>query len=342
MTQSSGGSAGSVGTFECGDVELESGAVLPKAWLTYQTFGTLLEDGGNAVLIPTHFGGSHANSAYMVRPGGALDPAIHFVVIANLVGNGVSVSPSNVRGIDRHHFPAVSIVDNVRLQHRLLEALGVTRLQAVVGFSMGGVQAYHWAMLYPEMVERIAPICAAARASEHNRAFLRGMAAALTADSTWNEGRYASPPVKGLRAMALAWSAWPPSAHFYRNQLYRQLGYASLDDFLERYWVATYGAMDANNLLCQIESWAGADISRGDHFDGTFTAALATITAKAFVMPCVTDAYFPPEDGAAEAEAMPSAEFRPIHSAWGHWAGSGRNPDDKAFIDRNLAELLAS
>jgi homoserine O-acetyltransferase len=342
MTGSFDSAAGSVATFECGDVRLQCGAVLPKAWLTYQTFGTLSPDGDNAILIPTHFGGSHANSSYFVGSGRALDPALHFIVIPNLVGNGVSVSPSNVRDMGGDVFPSVSIADNVRLQHRLLEMLGVTRLQAVVGFSMGGVQAYHWAMLYPEMVERIAPICAAARASEHNRAFLRGMAAALTADAAWNEGRYASPPTKGLRAMALAWSAWPPSAHFYRNRLYRQLGYASLDDFLERYWVATYGAMDANNLLCQIETWTGADISKGDHFSGTFSEALATITAKAFVMPSTSDAYFPPEDGEAEAEAMRNAEYRPIRSAWGHWAGSGRNPEDQAFIDRNLAELLAS
>jgi homoserine O-acetyltransferase len=205
---------------------------------------------------------------------------------------------------------------------------------------MGAVQAYHWAVHCADLVLRFAAICGAARASEHNRAFLQGMAAALTADANWNEGRYVQQPAKGLRAMALAWAAWPPSAHFYRQRLYTQLGYSSLDEFLERYWVATYGVMDANNLLCQIQTWCDADISRNNRFAGDFPAALRAITARALVMPCLNDAYFPPHDNKIEVDGMSNAEFKPIDSAWGHWSGSGRNSEDLAFIDSNLTELL--
>src|ERR1700693_2564665 len=127
------------------------------------------------------------------------------------------------------------------------------------------------------------------------------MAAALMADSAWNEGRYAAQTIRRLRAMALAWCAWPPSSHFYRQRLYCELGYSSLEDFLERYWVATFTAMDANNLLCQSHTWLDADISRNEQFRGDFAAALRSISARALIMPSSSDAYFPPEDSALEA-----------------------------------------
>lgn len=327
--------------FDLGDVLLESGATLPGAWLSYQTFGALAADGANAIVLPTHYTGNHSSSNYLVGPGMALDPERYFVVIPNLIGNGVSISPSNAPHLAPADFPFVSMLDNVLLQRRLLEAIGVRRIRAVVGFSMGGMQAYHWGAHCADMVERIAVICGAARASEHSRAFLSGLAAALTADKSWDGGRYTTQPHRGLRAMALACSAWPPSAHFYRQRLYRELGYASLDDFLENQWVATYQAMDANNLLCQIRTWRDADISRNARFNGDFEAALKAIAARVFVMPCSSDAYFVPEDSAIEVARMTNAELRIITSSWGHWAGSGRSAEALATIDGYLRELLA-
>ena len=323
-----------------GDSKLESGETLPGAFLAYQAFGTLNAAGDNAIIMPTHFGGTHLNSLYLLGEGRALDPAKYFIVVVNLIGNGQSSSPSNTLGAD---FPRVSIADNVRLQYRMLtEEFGVKRLALAVGFSMGAIQVYHMAALYPSFVARLAPICGSARISDHNAVFLRGMRGVLTADPVWNRGNYTTQPLLGLRAMARAWAAWPPSAHFYRHQLYRRLGYTSLDDFLDRYWEATYRVMDANNLLCQIATWQSADISNNALYASDFTRALGAIEARSFVMPCVNDAYFPPEDSRIEVSHMRRAEYRPIESHWGHWAGSGRNPDDTAFIDRQLLELLAS
>jgi homoserine O-acetyltransferase/O-succinyltransferase len=327
--------------YKCGDAVLESGSVLPNAWLAYETHGSLATDRSNAIVVPTHFGGTHETSTYLIGPGRALDPRKYFIILPNLIGNGLSVSPSNAVGIASSEFPLVTIRDNVSLQRQLVETeLGVLRVQAVVGHSMGAIQAYHWAALCPDLTLRFAAICGCARTSEHARAFLTGMAAALTADASWNHGCYAAPPLLGLRAMALAWCAWPPSAHFYRQRLYRQLGYRSLEDFLERYWVQTFAGMDANNLLCQIRTWQEADISRNTLFAGDFPAALRAISAKGFVMPCNNDAYFPMEDCVSEVAAMPNAQLRVISSSWGHWAGSGRSADDLGFIDANLDELL--
>ena len=327
-------------SFSAADFRLESGEILNDARLAYLTFGTLNSNGDNAIVVPTHFGGTHANSQYLIGEDMALDPRRYFIVVINLTGNGMSSSPSDGAGPD---FPRVTIADNVRLQHRLLtESLGVSRLALAVGHSMGAVTAFQWAALFPDYVERAAPFCGAARISAHNHVFLEGMRGILIADPAWQQGRYTEQPLTGLKTMARAWAAWPPSAHFYRHALYENLGYTSLEDYIERYWEATYAAMDANNVLAQITTWESADISANDRYAGEFTRALAGIKAKTFVMPCSSDAYFPPEDSEIETAAMPNAELRMIKSRWGHWAGSGRNPADTTFIDTQLRELLSA
>lgn len=325
-------------TFFAGDVALDSGETLGEAALAYQTHGVLNAAQDNTVIMLTHFGGTHEHCAHLYGAGRAIDPARHFIVIVNLIGNGVSISPSNSYGAN---FPLVSIADNVRLQHRLLaEVFGLRRVRLAIGHSMGAVQAYHWAALFPDFVERFAPICGSAKISRHNDIFLQGMRGILTADPVWADGTYDTQPVLGLETMARAWAAWPPSSHFYRGGYYESLGYTSPEDFVQRYWVATYTAMDANNILAQIAAWRSANISNNSLYNGDFPRALISIKARATVMPCVTDAYFPPEDSELEVSHMSNADLRPIQSLWGHWAGSGRNGADTDFIDAQLKDLL--
>jgi len=327
-------------TFAAGAVALDGGGMLADARLVYVTCGSLNAAGDNAVLMPTHFGGTHDHSLYLVGEDHALDPRRYLIVVVNLLGNGVSTSPSHGLGAD---FPVVSIADNARLQARLLrEELGVRELALALGHSMGAIQAYHLAALEPRFVRRLAPICGAARISDHNRVFLDGMRSILMSEPGYAGGRYTTASLANLRTLARTWAAWPPSAHFYRHGLYRKLGYSSLPDYLARYWEATYLAQDPNNLLAQIATWQTADIGTLPPYGADFARALAGIEARAVVMPCVNDAYFPPEDSMLEVTHLRDAELRPIQSQWGHWAGSGRNPADTAFIDAQLRRLLAS
>lgn len=326
--------------FRAGEILLESGETLPDARLAFRTFGRLNETKTNAVIVLTFFGGTHDQCGHLMGEGHAVDPSRYFVIVVNLMGNGVSSSPSN-SSLDV--FPIVTVADNVRLQHRLVvETFGITQLALVLGHSMGAAQTYHWAAMFPEFVERAAPICGSAKTSRHNDVFLRGMRGILMADPVWAEGRYTTQPIDGLRTMARAWAAWPPSSHFYRNAYYETLGFNSLDDFIERYWEATYTGMDANNVLTQIETWRSSDISNNKIHQGDFPKSLASIKARMVVMPCTTDAYFPPEDSEIEVSHMTNASLQPIKSNWGHWAGSGRNQLDTDFIDQQLKNLLAS
>ena len=330
--------------FDAGDVRLQSGATLPDARLAYKTHGTLNADKSNAIVYPTRFYGTHDDNAFLIGPGMALDPEKYFIVVPDLTGNGLSSSPSNtLEPFDRMRFPGITILDNVRLQRRLLqEECGIRSLALAVGWSMGAQQAYHWAALFPDEVERIAPIAGSARTSPHNHVFLEGMKAALIADSAWRDGWYDDQPDTGLRAMGRCWAGWALSQTFYREHLYRGMGFPSLEDFLVGFWENLFLKRDANNMLAQIWTWQHSDISDNDTYGGDFERALGAIAARAIVMPCETDLYFPPADSRHEVDHMPNAELRIIPSIWGHHAGGAANPDDVAFVDAALRELLSN
>ena len=175
--------------FELSDVPLQSALTLRMAPLAYKTYGRLGPSRSNVIVYPTSYGAQHSDTEWLIRPGRALDPDRYFIIIPNMFGNGLSSSPSNVGPPHDHgRFPAVTAGDNVRMQRRLLaERLGIERIALVYGWSMGGQQAYHWAALFPDMVERIAVVCGSARTTPHNIVFLEGIKYALMADPAWRD-----------------------------------------------------------------------------------------------------------------------------------------------------------
>ena len=330
--------------FELGDVVLQRGATLRGAKLAYKTYGTLNADKSNVIVYPTWYSGQHYDNEWLIGPGMALDPTKYFIIVPNMLGNGLSSSPSNTpQPYDLSRFPNVTLYDNVTLQHRLVtEKFGIEHIALVVGWSMGAQQTNQWGCLYPDMVRRIAPFCGSAKTAPHNIVFLEGVKAALTADAAWNGGWYTTPPSKGLRAVGRVYAGWGLSQPFYMQQLWRELGFSSLEDFLVGYWEGFFLKKDANNLLAMLWSWQHGDISDNLVFKGDFKRALGAIKARAIVMPAERDLYFPVADNEWEVSHMPKAECRPIPGVWGHFAGGGSSPADTRFIDDALKELLAT
>lgn len=331
-------------TFNAGDVPLQCGITLRDAKLAYKTHGHLNADKSNTVLFPTRFSGRHGDNEYLIGEDKALDPRKYFIVVPNLFGNGVSSSPSNTpQPLNAGRFPGVTIYDNVMVQRRmLLDVFGVDRLALVLGWSMGALQAYQWAALWPDKVERMLSLCGSARCAPHNYVFLDGVKVALTADAAFAGGFYKEPPAVGLRAMARVWAASGLSQTFYRRHMYREMGFATVEDFLVNWWEWLFQQRDANNLLALVWTWQHADLSANPVYNGDFEKALGAIEARAIAMPCSTDMYFPPEDNAYEVERMKRAELRIIDSVWGHYAGGGRDRASIPPIDAALRELLAS
>src|SRR5579862_9692439 len=128
--------------FDAGNLVLQNGAILKEASLAYATYGTLNEARDNVIVYPTFFCGTHTDNEWLIGEGLALDPRRYFIVVPNLLGNGLSTSPSN-SAAPGSSFPAVSIYDNVKLQYRLLtERFDARKVALAVGWSMGGQQAF--------------------------------------------------------------------------------------------------------------------------------------------------------------------------------------------------------
>ena len=331
--------------FDLGDVILEGGATLRDAKLAYKTYGELNADKSNAIVYPTWYSGRHWDNEWLIGDGMALDPADYFIIVPNMLGNGLSSSPSNTPPpYDRARFPDVTFYDQVQQQHKLVtEKFGIETLPLVTGWSMGAGQTYQWAVSFPDMVQRACPFCGSSKTSEHNIVFLEGVKSALTADAAFKSGWYTEKPAKGLRAAARVYAGWGFSQAFYWDQVYKELGFSTLEDFLVAFWEGFFlDRRDPNNLLTMLWTWQKGDIGKTPGFDGDHVKALQSIKARTIVLPAEKDLYFPPEDEEYAVSHMPNAELRVIPGVWGHFAGGGANPVDIKYIDDVLKELLAS
>jgi len=331
--------------FELGNVPLLSGEELNSAFLTYKTYGKLNHKKNNVVVLPTFYTGSHQRNEGFFGEGRAIDPDKHFIVSINMFGNGFSSSPSNTKNLqDGPRFPNVSLWDNIACQYKLLtESLGVNRIALVAGWSMAGCQAYQWAAQYPDFVDAILPFCASAKTSPHNFVFLEGVKAALCADQNWNNGEYISPPIDGLKAFARVYAGWAFSQTFYRESLFKKIGYETIEDLLVDWENDHIENWDANNLLTKLATWQSSDISVGPLYNGNFILALKSIKAKTILMPCTQDLYFPPKDNFIEARYIMNAEIRPFDSPLGHCvANPGNDLNFELSLDRAIVDLIGT
>lgn len=157
-----------------GECQLESGETIQECRLGYRTFGRLDADGSNAVLFPTWFSGDTQDliDRNVIGPESFIDSSRFFVIAVDAFGNGVSSSPSNSEIHEPGNFPAVSIADMVNSQYRLLtEKLGIHHLAAVVGISMGGMQAFEWAVSYPSFMDKAVSITGSPKLTSYDLLF---------------------------------------------------------------------------------------------------------------------------------------------------------------------------
>ncbi|KAL6242129.1 hypothetical protein RBB50_011041 [Rhinocladiella similis] len=310
--------------------------------LAYFTIGTADLP---AVMIPSCFSGRLRNTFPWLYDSNQDKPAVlakYFVIVVGMLAGSESSSPSNAHPFMRGpNFPTVTIEDNVHLQHALCLALGVHKLAAYIGNSMGGLQAYHMGVMYPDFAERLVVLTGAARASWHNISFLEGPKAALVNSVDFRDGHYTEPAIRGTRAFGRAYSTWALSSDWFREKNWMKLGFTSMWEYLEARWEKSFGTWDAHDLLCMLQMWQRADISTHGPVEGDFAQALASIKARVLVMPSRTDLYFPPADSIEEVSHLKQGELKVIETIWGHVAGGGGgSEEDTEFIKSSIAEFL--
>lgn len=249
-------------TFFLGDFPLASGATINSASIAYKLLGP---SNAPVVIYPTWFSGLISDNFYLLSPPCSVPAAIssttHRILIPALFGNGQSTSPSNSQ---QRPFPAVTVADNVAAQRKLLQHLGIDKIYSVIGWSMGGITALQWASQFPECFVKDTPgvvaICATARCSIHNAVFLEGVKSALLAGAagvgskgvgtreevTIEEHR----KVAALKAMGRVYAGWGFSQAFYREELFKKLGFNTLEDWFTGFWEKWSLSKDVGNLLC--------------------------------------------------------------------------------------------
>ena len=217
-------------------------------------------------------------------------------------------------------------------QRACASCLGSTACR-VYGWSMGAQQAYHWAALFREAVDRIVVNCGSPVPRRTTSSSSRACA---------RPSRTPRTPEDGLRAMGRIYAGWALSQTFYRREMWRGLGFASLEDFLVRSWEANFVRRDARDLMAQLWTWQNGDISANELYQGDLRKALGAITARVLLMPSATDLYFQTDDNREELPHLKHGRLVEIPSVWGHRAGNPNgNPEDAAFIDKQVEALLA-
>jgi homoserine O-acetyltransferase/O-succinyltransferase len=330
------------GVFELGDYPVERGGVIRDARLVWQTHGTLNADRSNVIVYPTSYTATHDGQSWCIAPDGILDPEKYFIVIPDMFSNGLSSGAANTED-----YPAlVTVRDNVLAQERLLRELwGVEKVAAVYGFSMGAGQAYHWAALFPEKVQRAFIVCGSARTAMHNKVFLSGLMRTLeAAPEHLGGGRFSAEPILALKAFGHIYAGWGLSQDFYRAELFRSvLGAPDLETYLKTDWEAGFAECRAADLYAQAMTWMHGDISAGELYGGNLETALNAIRARVLLLPSTTDLYFRVADNAAELPHLKRGELRSIESVWGHRAGSPAGlTDELAFLKGAVREWLAT
>ncbi len=320
------------------DFRFASGDTLPELNMHVTTLGTPRRDASgritNAVMVLHGTGGT---GKQFFRPqfadelygsGQPLDIRKYYVILPDNIGHGASSKPSD--GL-RMAFPRYDYDDMVAAQHRLLtEGLGVTRLELILGTSMGCMHAFVWGTTRPGFARRLAPFaCNAVEIAGRNRAWRRMSIEAIKADPAWNGGNYTRPPEQGLRtaryltliagANPVALQAQYPTA-------------AQADAYLgSAYAAAAAGGADANDQIYQLDSSRSYNPA----------PLLRKVTVPVLWINSADDFINPPELGMAQKHArqMPRARFILIPAS-PETKGHGTHTWAK-FWKRDLAKLLA-
>ena len=320
---------------------LRSGRTL-AATVAYVTLGALNRKRSNAILIGHGFSTSHrfilddefaaeTSWKHLVGPGRAIDTDRYFVICSNALGSCYgSTGPASVDPASGERwgsrFPSITLADMVSLQRSLLDALGIARLHAVVGVSMGGYQALQWGVQYPEAMNKLVVALSAPSSSPGTMAALRET---LAATPGWNAG---NPAPQGMVDALTGMRIKTLQAYGLRDWLDdQQLSPEQRDRTIERLargWAETF---DPLSLLVLREAI--------DRFD--VRPELGQVRARLLLVLSTTDSIFPAASGPALIEQLVNhgvrARFHPIDSRYGHLA-SGL---DWNRWDSQLAKFLA-
>jgi homoserine O-acetyltransferase len=330
-----------------GALELEGGGCLPDVTLAYETWGTLNEDGSNAILIEHALTGStHVTRGdtdepgwweQLAGPGAPVDTDRFFVVSINIVGGCYgSTGPSSPAPDGApwgSRFPLVTLRDSTVAEARLADQLGIRSWFAVLGGSMGGARALEWAITFPERVQRCAVISVGAASTAEQIAFAQAQTLAIRQDANFNGGDYYGGPFpeQGLAlARRIAHITYRSAAELegrfgrapqapespLQGEVLGARGRYQVESYLDHQGNKLVQRFDANSYIAITEALMSHDICRGR---GSLTQTLARSTARFFVAAVDSDRLYFPSQSRQLAQALPgTVDVHLIQAPIGH------------------------
>ena len=331
-------------------LRLDSGQVLERVVLAYETYGELKADKSNAVLIfhaltmDQHVASPHPITgkpgwwANSVGPGKVIDTDRFHVICANVIGGCMgSTGPASHAADGQSYgmrFPVITIRDMVRAQVALLDAFGIDRLHAVVGGSMGGMLALSFAANFPERAERVLAIATTARHSAQNIAFHEVGRQAIMADPNWQGGGYygtGKTPDKGLAVARMAahityLSEAGLTEKFGRrlqNREAKSFGFDAdfqVESYLRHQGISFTDRFDANSYLYITRAMDYFDLA--EEHGGRLADAFAGCTARFCLVSFDTDWLYPTAESRIIVHALNAAaapvSFVELSAPYGH------------------------
>ena len=319
-----------------GDFALESGAVIRDFSLSYVIHGELDAARSNAVLALSAISSTHHRLDFLIGAGRALDPQQHAIIAVDAIGNGLTTSPSTSAMQPGLKFPRFTIRDMVASQCALLDHLVIGRLQAVIGASMGGMQALQWGVSHPQRMARIVAMTPMAKTAPWAAAVNEAARRAVMADPDWTGG--------GTRG----WAAWVPLMQLLSGRTPRQLDAAFATGAAARDWIAARTEWWAAQGFAPIDwvwqshAYDAHDVGTTAGFEGDTARALGSIRAQTLVLAPPLDLYNPAEAARWAASHIPAARFEEIPSDWGHQSASAADPQADAWLNMELNAFLNS
>ncbi len=268
-----------------------------------------------------------------IGPGKALDTDRFCILVPNILGScygttGPMSKPPGQHAPYNTSFPDVTIRDMVAVQALWIQQLGIKRLHAVVGGSLGGMQVLEWALMFPEIVQRIIPIATTAAHSPWAIAFNEIARLAIMNDPAWQEGHYTSQPKKGMAlARMAAMISYRSFASFHqkfgrqkRFEVDKQNAFSrspvfQIESYLHYQGEKFLNRFDANSYIILTRAMDWHDVAAGR---GELTEVLRSIHHPALVIGIDSDVLYPVEEQKFLANHLPDARYAEIVSPHGH------------------------
>jgi len=329
---------------------LQSGVMFGPVTLAYETYGRRNEKQSNVILVCHALSGDSHVAAHpgvegqkpgwwenMVGPGRAIDTNRYYVICSNLLGGcSGSTGPLSINPETGHPygltFPIITVADMVECQRGLLDALGVNELLAVIGGSLGGMQALQWSVSYPARVRSVLVLASTARVSAQSIALNEVPRQAIFADPNWNRGNYygRKAPVSGLAVARMVGHISYLSEQSMRSKFGRRLrgrqvyGY----DFAPEFQVETYLKHHGHQFTERFDANTFLYLTKAiDYFDLSFglpslADAFRSVASRFLILSFSSDWLFPPAQSEELVRVLLKndidATYLEIHSDYGH------------------------